>query len=604
MTPGSELLEALPVAVYTTDAEGRITFFNQAAADLWGHRPQLGSDQWCGSWRLYWPDGRPLPHDQCPMALTLKEGRPIRGLEAIAERPDGTRVNFLPYPTPLRDASGRLIGAINLLMDITERHQAEVELAHLAAIVTSSDDAIISKSLEGRITSWNAAATRIFGYQASEMVDQSITRIIPPELHDDEKRILAHLARGERIDHYETVRVAKDGRRIEVSLTVSALRDRFGKVIGASKVARDITERKQSEKLHHLLTEELNHRVKNTLATIQAIASQSLLRSTNPSHFVAAFSGRLQALAQAHTLLTQETLRGADIGAIVRDQVLLGAAGDDRISCSGPSVMLAPQAAVQLALVLHELGTNARKYGALSVPGGRLSLRWGMRANQTDHFLLDWKESNGPKVRVPTTRGFGMTLIEETLRTLGGESVICYYADGLTCEIALPLPQEARAHAGYFSAVPRAPAVAPVLEQPISQTLKGKRVLIVEDEPLLSMDMESSLAEAGCEVSGPVGTLAKARQLIAGADCDAALLDANLAGESVDELAAALTQRNIPFAFVTGYGTEALPQGFREAIVLNKPFSKHQLRSVVQALLYRDAEVVQLRQKKSQPGQR
>src|ERR1700676_5170349 len=141
MTPGSELLEALPVAVYTTDAQGRITFFNQAAADLWGHRPELGSDQWCGSWRLYWPDGRPLPHDQCPMALTLQESRPIRGMEAIAERPDGTRVNFLPYPTPLRDASGRLVGAINLLMDITDRHKAEIESACLGALGAASDHA-------------------------------------------------------------------------------------------------------------------------------------------------------------------------------------------------------------------------------------------------------------------------------------------------------------------------------------------------------------------------------------------------------------------------------------------------------------------------------
>jgi PAS domain S-box-containing protein len=598
MTPGSELLEALPVAVYTTDAEGRITFFNQSAADLWGHRPELGSDQWCGSWRLYWPDGRPMPHDQCPMALTLKEGRPVRGIEAIAERPDGTRVNFVPYPTPLRDASGRLIGAINLLMDITDRHRAEIESARLAAIVTSSDDAIISKTLDGRITSWNAAATRIFGYQPSEIIGQSITRIIPPELHDDEKRIVAKLARGERIEHYETVRVAKDGHRIEISLSVSSLRDRFGKVVGASKVVRDITERKQAEKLQHLLIDELNHRVKNTLATVQAIAGQSLLRSASPSHFVSAFSGRIQALAQAHTLLTRETLRGADIGAIVRDQVLLGAAGDDRISCSGPSIMLDPQVAVQLALVLHELGTNARKYGALSVPDGLLSLTWGMRANATDHFLLDWKESNGPKVRVPSTRGFGMTLIEETLRTLGGEAVIHYRADGLTCEIALPLPQEAELPAGLYSTASQAVPASSAPHQPINQTLKGKRVLIVEDEPLLSMDMEATLTEAGCEVRGPVGTLGKAKQLIAGTDCDAALLDANLAGQSVDELAAALTQRNIPFAFVTGYGKEALPHGFREAVVLGKPFSKQQLRSVVQALLYRSADVVQLRQKK------
>jgi PAS domain S-box-containing protein len=598
MIAGPELLEALPVAVYMTDAEGCITFFNQAAADLWGHRPELGSDQWCGSWRLFWPDGRPMAHDQCPMALTLKEGRPVRGVEAIAERPDGTRVNFLPFPTPLRDSSGRLTGAINLLMDITDRQQAEIESARLAAIVTSSDDAIVSKTLDGRITSWNAAATRIFGYQASEIVGQSITRLIPPELHDEEKRILATLARGERIDHYETIRVTKDGRPIEVSLTVSALRDRFGKVIGAAKVARDISERKQAERLQRLLIEELNHRVKNTLATVQAIASQSLLRSASPSHFMSAFSGRIQALAQAHTLLTQDNLRGAEVGAIVRDQVLLGAAGDDRISCSGPSLVLNPQMAVQLALALHELGTNARKYGALSVPDGLLSLRWGMRTDKRDHFLLSWKESNGPQVRVPSTRGFGMTLIEETLRSLGGEAVIHYYAEGLTCEITLPLPQETPTRAGTGSAGAKAELSSAALERPINQTLKGKRVLVVEDEPLLSMDMEASLREIGCEVIGSAGTLAQANQLIAGSGFDAALLDANLAGQPVDELAVALTQRNIPFAFVTGYGREALPRGFQEALVLGKPFSKSQLRSVVQALFYRDADVVQLRHKK------
>lgn len=230
---GTQLLEALPVAVYTTDAQGRITYFNEAAADLWGHHPQLGTDQWCGSWRLYWPDGRPLPHDECPMAMTLKQGRPIRGLEANAERPDGTRIRFLPYPTPLRDASGQLVGAINLLVDVTERHQADLELARLAAIVASSDDAIISKTVEGRITSWNAGATRIFGHKAEEMIGQPITRIIPLELHEDEKEILARIKRGEHVDHYETVRVAKDGRTIDISLTVSPLRDKSATVIDA-----------------------------------------------------------------------------------------------------------------------------------------------------------------------------------------------------------------------------------------------------------------------------------------------------------------------------------------------------------------------------------
>ena len=208
------------------------------------------------------------------MAVTLKEGHPVRGVEAIAERPDGTRVPFLPYPTPLRDATGQLVGAINLPVDLTERRRAEVESAQLAAIVASSDDAIISKTLEGRVTSWNEGASRIFGWEASEMIGQPILRIIPPELHDEEVEIMARLRRGERIEHFDTVRLAKDGRRVDISLAVLPIRDSSGRVTGASKVARDVTERKEAEKLQRLLVDELNHRVKNTLATVQAIASE------------------------------------------------------------------------------------------------------------------------------------------------------------------------------------------------------------------------------------------------------------------------------------------------------------------------------------------
>src|SRR3546814_3412713 len=215
-----------------------------------------------------------MRHDECPMAVTLREGRAAQGSEAVAERPDGTRVPFAPYPSLLRNASGRVIGAINLLIDLTDRDHAEIGLARLAAIVAFSDDAIISKTLQGRITSWNAGAVRIFGYEADEIVGQPITRIIPPELRGEEEEILAKLQRGERIDHFDTVRIAKDGRRVDISLTVSPLRDRTGKVVGASKVARDISERKQNEQLQRLLLDELNHRVKNTLAMIQAIAAQ------------------------------------------------------------------------------------------------------------------------------------------------------------------------------------------------------------------------------------------------------------------------------------------------------------------------------------------
>jgi PAS domain S-box-containing protein len=599
MISGTELLEALPVAVYTTDAAGRITFYNRAAAQFWGHNPELGTSQWCGSWRLYWPDGRPLPHDECPMAIALKEGREVRGVEAIAERPDGTRVRFLPYPTPLRDASGRLIGAINLLMDVSERHDAALESARLAAIVVSSDDAIISKTIEGRITSWNAGATRIFGYEASEMIGESILRIIPPELHGEEAEILARLQRGERIDHFETVRVAKDGRRLDISLTVSPLRDRSGKVVGASKVGRDITDRKRAEKLQQVLTDELSHRVKNTLATVQAIANQSLVRAKSPTDFVSSFTGRLQALAKAHALLTRSSMQGADVMELANEQVLIGAPNDNRISCSGPLLVLDAQAAMHLALVLHELATNARKHGALSVPYGRLSVTWQMRTNGGCSLLLSWKESNGPKVSAPSAHGFGRALIEQTVRAHGGEASIEYRTDGLTCEIKLPLPEAARS-AGGDAAAPKTSGAPSLLAAPSERrTLHGKRILLVEDEPLVAMDVESTLTAAGCKVVGPAATLERAQQLIEEADCDAALVDVNLAGQPVDELATLLTRKNRPFAFVTGYGREALPAGFRGAVVLSKPFGADQLLATVEVLLYQPASVVQLRQKKS-----
>jgi PAS domain S-box-containing protein len=596
---GTELLEVLPVAVYTTDADGRITFYNEAATELWGRRPELGTSQWCGSWKLYQSDGRPLPHDECPMAIALKEGRPVRGIETFAERPDGTRVRFLPYPTPLRDGAGRLVGAINLLMDVSEREEVAVDLARLAAIVASSDDAIVSKTLDGTITSWNEGAARIFGYEASEMIGRPITSFIPPELHAEEKRILARLQRGERIRHYETARMAKDGRRVDVSLTVSPLRDTSGKVIGASKVGRDITERKQAEKLQRVLIDELNHRVKNTLATVQAIASQSLVHAKSPTEFVSGFTGRVQALANAHTLLTRSEMRGAEVMDLVREQVLLGAADDHRISCSGPLLMLEPQAALHLALILHELATNARKHGALSAANGRLSVSWEMRSNGGQNLLLRWEESGGPKVRAPAARGFGSTLIEQTLRAHGGEASINYRPDGVTCEIRLPLPNQVRPSIrDQIGSPARASGPSLLQTQDDRRGLEGKRILIVEDEPLVAMELESSLAAAGCEVIGPAGTLEQAKSLVAQREFDAALVDVNLAGHTVDEIAAALTQKNRPFAFVTGYGREALPRGFQDAVLLGKPFGHAQVLAAVEVLLYQRAGVVPLRQKK------
>ena len=223
-----ETIDALPAAIYTTNAEGRITHFNPAAVEFSGRVPELGSDRWCVSWKMFRPDGTLLPHDECPMAVALKEGRIVEGVECIAERPDGRRVWFMPYPRPLRDAEGTIVGGINMLLDISERKQAELATSLLAAIVDSSDDAIISMNLEAIITSWNPSAEQLFGHTAEEAIGQHITLIIPPDRRQEEATILERLKHGEQIEQFETDRMRKDGTTFDVSLTISPVKDAAG----------------------------------------------------------------------------------------------------------------------------------------------------------------------------------------------------------------------------------------------------------------------------------------------------------------------------------------------------------------------------------------
>jgi two-component sensor histidine kinase/CheY-like chemotaxis protein len=364
----------------------------------------------------------------------------------------------------------------------------------------------------------------------------------------------------------------------------------MGTVIGASKVARDITERRRTEALQRLLMDELNHRVKNTLATVQAIANQTLRRAKDPADFAASLNGRVQALARAHTLLTETSWQGAELTGIVRDQLLLTGGADERISYGGPSLVLEPQAALHLAMVLHELATNARKYGALSVPGGSLLVTWALGGDERRDLILKWLESGGPKVNTPASRGYGTTLIEQSLRAHGGTANITYAETGLTCEIRLPRPEPR--HAGLALRRAQAIGVAPVAVARAGPILRSSSVLLVEDEPLVAMEISSCLSDVGCEVVGPAGSVAGAVALIEAQRIDAALVDANLAGDRVDRLAELLAKRGIPFMFVTGYGREGLPTAFRETPIIGKPFTREQLLAGVARLLGRDFTTV------------
>ncbi len=216
------------------------------------------------------------------------------------------------------------------------------------------------------------------------------------------------------------------------------VRDAEGRVRGMTGINIDITERKQAEETQRLLIDELNHRVKNTLVTVQAMAEQTLLKARDPSHFVESFRGRLQALSRAHNLLTQRTWTGVDLEQLIREQLLVSSS--QILNCSGPKIELNPRAAVHLGLALHELGTNARKYGALKLPEGRLNVTWRMAERDADHELeLKWVESGGPAVSPPTVQGFGTLLIERGLKhSLGGEARMIFAPTGVICEMRVP----------------------------------------------------------------------------------------------------------------------------------------------------------------------
>ncbi|MBA1275900.1 sensor histidine kinase [Stutzerimonas azotifigens] len=315
------LLEALPMAVYTTDSEGLITFYNAAAVRLWGAEPVLGQTRWCGSVKLFANDGAPLQLDDYPMAVALRTGTPQLGEEALLERPDGSRVPFAAHPMPLLDDQGRVTGAISMLVDISSHRQAQQRQA--------------------------------------------------------------------------------------------------------------------------LLIDELNHRVKNTLASVQSIAALTLRKSDSLAVFHASFERRLIALSQGHDLLTQSRWQSALLRSLL-DKVLQAYlhVQCERVELAGPAVELAPREALSLAMAFHELTVNAATYGALSGESGQVQLHWQVLANQASRprLSLQWREYNGPAVAVPGKPGFGTRLIEASVvKELGGSFAASYDAQGFSCTLELPL---------------------------------------------------------------------------------------------------------------------------------------------------------------------
>ena len=305
----------------------------------------------------------------------------------------------------------------------------------IASIVEGSDDAILSEDLNGVITSWNHAAEKLYGYSADEVIGKQITILLPPEQPDEEFTILERIRRSERIKRFETVRIRKDRSSVEVSLTVSPVKNVEGVVIGASKIARDITERKRQEAQITNLANEAEHRAKNVLAVMQAMVHLS--QADTAQGLKEAIEGRIQALANVHTLFVQSRWVGAELRNLVEQELLPYTGGGTRARIDGPPVLLSREAAQTIAVAIHELATNAVKYGALSVAAGLVRIEW---SRATDgKLLLQWTEMHGPNVDAPTRKGFGTRVIESMVRSTNGEVRLDWRAEGFACRITMPI---------------------------------------------------------------------------------------------------------------------------------------------------------------------
>lgn len=311
----------------------------------------------------------------------------------------------------------------------------------LAAIIEGSDDAIVSKDLNGIIQSWNGGARRLFGYAAEEVVGKSITILIPQDRLDEEPAIIAKIQRGERVDHFETKRRRKDGSLVDISLTISPIRNEHGVIVGASKIARDITERRVAQEQQQLLMGEMRHRVKNLFALAHAIVSISAKSSSSESDVIANVQARLSSLARAHELIMSDRLLGPEneqkVALLALVHTILDAyATDGRISISGDDCDVGGKAVTNLALLLHELATNAAKYGALSVATGRLDVH---AFRDTDTVRVTWRETGGPPPSLDGTAGFGSRLEKGLASALSATVERAWQPTGLVATIAMPM---------------------------------------------------------------------------------------------------------------------------------------------------------------------
>ncbi|QQP91896.1 PAS domain S-box protein [Skermanella sp. TT6] len=580
------VVEHVPVGLLLVEVpSGRTLVGNRQAERITGCRIPENPAAWLlERWKGHDENGREIAAADQPLAITMATGEPAE-LTALSPRDDGSMAWLRITSAPTRDPDGTVTGIVVTIVDIdAERRGADTlrdSEARLRRAVENAPFPVMVHAEDGTVVHLSRAWLSITGYAAEDI--RTVAGWARLAYGDDADTIMARVRslfqQDCPIDERENVVRTADGSRRTWSFRSAPIgRDIDGRRLVVT-MAVDLTERKENEARLHLLMREVDHRAKNALAVVQSILH--LTRAENPADFTAAIEGRLAAMARAHTLLAASRWSGADLAALIVDE-LAPFASAGRIAVQGPAVSIAAEAAQAVAMCLHELSTNAAKYGALSAPAGRLELSWRMEGQEGGGSLvLDWRETGGPPVTPPDRTGFGSMVLRQTVESqLGGDLVLDWNPAGLCCRIALPTD--------CFSAAPAAEPLSEAVEQGGSAKLAGPgaRVLVVEDEALTALAMEQVLLDAGLAVLGPVGRVEDALDLLRETVPDVAVLDVNLFGRTVFPVAERLQALGVPFLFCSGYSRlDDLSENLRRAPLLAKPVLADHLIATLSGLI-------------------
>ena len=442
------ILDALPIGVYACDVDGQILRVNRRAIELWGRAPRLldAAQRFCGSFRVESLEGDFIPPEETPTARAVLAGECFEGAEAVVQNPDGKRWVARVNVAPLLDACGVVVGAINCFQDVTREHEMRLVLERqqrtFDLAMVASKMGTWRYTMADNICVYDVNAQHLYGLTEARFLHDETG--VKAKFHSDDMDLMwARVAKaldpkgdGRYDVEYRVKQPDGSWRWLSAwGLVEFEGKGATRKPVAISGASRDLTQRKRAEERQMLLLEELNHRVKNTLSIVKSIASQTLRGAVDLESARAALDARILSLARAHDLLTERHWLGANLADVVARAMSPFAAS--QIALTGPSLEVSPKQALALSLALHELATNAAKYGALSRPEGRIELRWVTRNGQLN---LNWRETGGPHVVPPSRSGFGTRLLEDALiHDLNGQTQLEFAADGVRCSITAAL---------------------------------------------------------------------------------------------------------------------------------------------------------------------